>query len=157
MGAGLPFRLLIILIVMVIAIAAQSPCLPAPDRTTISLNGNWQIETSKDARAIAVVWNQKASLPGLTHSADRAFPHVHEFDSRMLRRKRLSQGQGSLAKITTVNNAGLWLQGRKRFCTGARFLAELKSAAILRTTAAAGSRSLPAPVGEHRLGSGTVA
>lgn len=84
MGAGLPFRLLVI----VIAIAFQSLCLPAPDRTTISLNGTWQIKDSIDARAIPFVWNHKAPVPGLAHSADPAFPHVDEFDSGMLIRNR---------------------------------------------------------------------
>jgi hypothetical protein len=111
MGAGLPFRLLVI--VIVIAIAAQSLCLPAPDRTTLSLNGAWQIENSKDARALPVIWNQKAPLSGMAHSADPAFPHVNEFDSRKLIRNRVSQG--NLAKNTNVHNAGVSQQGSNSF------------------------------------------
>src|ERR1700758_4406983 len=99
MGAGVSFRLLFI----VFAIAAQSLCLCAADRTTISLNGKWQLEDSKDATAVPVVWNHKVPVPGLAHSAEPAFPHVDEFDSRMLIQNRVSQG--SLQKDANVNNA----------------------------------------------------
>src|SRR5215470_18540023 len=127
MGAGLPSKLLVI----VIAIAAQSVCWGATDRTTLSLDGPWQIGDSKDAAAIPVVWNHKAPVPGLAHSAEPAFPHVDEFDSRMLIQNRVSQG--NLPKDANVNNAGLTQQGRNWFWYRRTFeISELKSAAILR-------------------------
>src|SRR6516165_8262039 len=109
MGGGLPSKFLII----VVAIAAQSVCLQASDRTTISLNGTWQIEDSKDAQAIPVEWKHKAPVPGLAHSAEPGFPHVDEFDSRMLIQNRVSQG--NLPKDANVNSAGLSQQGRNWF------------------------------------------
>src|SRR5215468_10045613 len=98
MGPSFPFKLFVIAIV----IAAQSVCLRATDRTTISLNGTWQIEDTKDAAVIPVVWNHTAPVPGLAHSAEPAFAHVDEFDSRMLIQNRVSQG--SLPKDANVNN-----------------------------------------------------
>ena len=38
-------------------VAAPTLFLRATDRTTISLNGTWQIEDSKEAEAIPVAWN----------------------------------------------------------------------------------------------------
>src|SRR5215472_16703477 len=106
MGGGLPSKLL----VFVIAIAVQPVCLWATDRTTISLNGTWRIEDSKDATKIPVVWNHKAPVPGLAHSAEPAFAHVDEFDSRMLILNIVSQG--SLPKDADVNSRGVTQQGR---------------------------------------------
>jgi hypothetical protein len=127
MGGGLPSKFLII----VVAIAAQSVCLQASDRTTISLNGTWQIEDSKDAQAIPVEWKHKAPVPGLAHSAEPGFPHVDEFDSRMLIQNRVSQG--NLPKDANVNSAGLSQQGRNWFWYRRGFeVTELKSVAILR-------------------------
>ncbi|PWT81370.1 MAG: hypothetical protein C5B58_09920, partial [Acidobacteria bacterium] len=127
MGAGLPFKLL----VTMVAIAAQPLLLRATDRTTISLNGSWEIEDSMDAVGIPVVWNHKAPVPGLAHSADPGFPHVDEFDSRMLIQNRVSQG--NLPKNANVNDAGMSRQGRNWFWYRRAFqLTELKSVAILR-------------------------
>ena len=127
MGTGLPLRLLIIVTV----VATQSRCLHATDRTTISLNGTWQIEDSRDDATTPVVWNHKAPVPGLAHSAEPAFPHVDEFDSRMLIQNRVSQG--NLPKDANVNNAGVTQQGRNWFWYRRAFeVTELKSVAILR-------------------------
>src|SRR5215472_14154903 len=127
MGGGLPSKLL----VFVIAIAVQPVCLWATDRTTISLNGTWQIEDSKDAAAIPVVWNHKAPVPGLAHSAEPAFAHVDEFDSRLLIQNRVSQG--NLPKNANVSNAGVLQQGRNWFWYRRAFeVTELKSVAVLR-------------------------
>ena len=153
MGAGLPFRLFVI--VIVIAIAAQSLGLPAPDRTTTYLNGAWQIENSKDARAISVIWNQKAPLPVVAHSAGPGFPHVDEFDSRMLIRNRVRRG--NLPKSTNVNNAGLSQQAPNRFwCRRAFEVTELKSG-IVRIETAAGRTPLPRASESTELWEWTVA
>jgi hypothetical protein len=60
--------------VFILSIAAPTLSLWATDRTTISLNGIWQIENSKEADAIPVAWNHKVPVPGLAHSAEPAFP-----------------------------------------------------------------------------------
>ena len=98
MGTGLPFKLLLI----VITVVAQSLCSPAPDRTTICINGACQIEDWKDTEAFPVVWNQKAAVPALARSADPAFPPVDEFDSRTLIQNRADQGSPSKARTSTT-------------------------------------------------------
>ena len=72
-------------------------------RTTISLNGTWDIEDSREAEAVPVAWNHKAPVPGLVHSAKPAFPQVDLFDSRMLIQTRV--GDGKLPKSAIVYNA----------------------------------------------------
>ena len=82
-------------------------------RTTISLNGTWDIEDSREAEAVPVAWNHKAPVPGLVHSAKPAFPQVDLFDSRMLIQTRV--GDGKLPKSAIVYNAGVPRQDRNWF------------------------------------------
>src|SRR5262249_11657194 len=65
-------RLTLILFVAVLLPSSSE----ASQRTTISLDGTWDIEDSKDPDAIPTVWNHKAPVPGLAHSAQPDFPHV---------------------------------------------------------------------------------
>src|ERR1700687_128478 len=117
--------------VMLAAVAAPSLSLGATGRTTISLNGTWQIEDSKDAEAIPVAWNHKVAVPGLAHSAEPAFPQVDQFDSRMLIQNRV--GQGKLPKTAIVYNAGVSRQERNWFWYRRTFeVSDPKSVAILR-------------------------
>src|ERR1700720_3653610 len=85
----------------------------AAERTTVSLNGTWDIEDSKDAEAIPSVWNHKVPVPGLAHSAQPAFPHVDEFDSRMGIQNQV--GEGKLPANAIVYNAGVSRQDRNWF------------------------------------------
>src|SRR3984893_17475406 len=113
------------------AVAAPTLSLWATDRTTISLNGTWQIEDSKEAEAIPVAWNHTVPVPGLAHSAEPAFPQVDQFDSRMLLQNRVSQG--SLPNSATVYNAGVPRQQRNWFWYRRTFeVSDTKSVAILR-------------------------
>ena len=117
--------------VILIGVAALTLCLWATDRTTISLNGTWQIEDSKDVEAIPVAWSHKVPVPGLAHSAEPAFPQVDQFDSRMLIQNRVSQGK--LPKSALVYNAGVARQERNWFWYRRPFeVFETKSVAILR-------------------------
>jgi len=117
--------------VILIGVAALTLCLWATDRTTISLNGTWQIEDSKDVKAIPVAWSHKVPVPGLAHSAEPAFPQVDQFDSRMLIQNRVSQGK--LPKSALVYNAGVARQERNWFWYRRPFeVFETKSVAILR-------------------------
>jgi hypothetical protein len=116
--------------VVLTVVASGTLALRASDRTTISLNGIWQIEDSKEAEAMPVVWNHKVPVPGLAHSAEPAFPQVDQFDSRMLLQNRVSPGNPTGA---TVYNAGVsrqernWLWYRRRF-----EVSNTKSVTILR-------------------------
>src|ERR1700730_13662343 len=95
--------------VVLTAVVSGTLSLRASDRTTISLNGIWQVEDSKEAEAMPVVWNHKVPVPGLAHSAEPAFPQVDQFDSRMLLQNRVSQGNPNSA---TVYNAVVSRQER---------------------------------------------
>ena len=41
----------------------------AMERTTVSLNGIWDIEDSREVDAVPAGWNHKAPVPGLAHPA----------------------------------------------------------------------------------------
>jgi beta-galactosidase len=112
-------------------IAAPTIFLWAADRTTISLNGTWQIEDSKEAEAIPVAWNHNVPVPGLAHSAEPAFPQVDQFDSRMSIQNQV--GEGKLPKTAIVYNAGVSRQERNWFWYRRTFeVPGAKSVAILR-------------------------
>jgi hypothetical protein len=117
--------------VILATLATPAPSLWATPRTTISLNGKWQIEDSKDDEPIPISWNHVVAVPGLAHSAEPAFPQVDQFDSRMLIQNRVSQGK--LPKTAIVYNAGVSHQDRNWFWYRRTFeLSETKSVAILR-------------------------
>ena len=100
--------------IMILLIAAALPLsLWATERRTISLNGTWEIEDSRDADAIPSAWNHKAPVPGLAHSARPAFPQVDQFDSRMVIQNRVANGK--LPKSDIVYNAGVSRQDRNWF------------------------------------------
>jgi hypothetical protein len=82
------------------------------------MNGTWDIEDSREAEAVPVVWNHKAPVPGLARFAQPSFPHVDLFDSRML---------------IFVYNAGVPRQERKWFWYHRTFaFSTTNSVAILR-------------------------
>ena len=117
--------------VILTAVAAPTLSLWATERTTISLNGTWEIEDSKEAEAIPVAWNHKVPIPGLAHSAEPAFPQVDQFDSRMFIQNRISQDK--LPKNAIVYNAGVSRQERNWFWYRRTFeVSDTKSVAILR-------------------------
>jgi beta-galactosidase len=126
MGARLTFRLLVLL-----TVATPVLSLYASERTTISLDGTWQIEDSKEAESIPTAWNHTVPVPGLAHSSQPAFPQVDQFDSRQLIQNRVSQGK--LPKSAIVYNAGVSRQERNWFWYRRRFeLPETKIVAMLR-------------------------
>jgi len=100
-------------VLLLVALTTSSLLLRAVERTTISLDGTWDIEDSKESDIIPAAWNHKAPVPGLAHSAQPAFPHVDEFDSRMLIQNRV--GAGKLPKSAIVFNAGVSHQARNWF------------------------------------------
>jgi hypothetical protein len=103
----------------------------ASQRTTISLNGTWDIEDSREAEAVPVVWNHKAPVPGLARFAQPSFPHVDLFDSRMLIQTRVDEGK--FPKSALVYNAGVPRQERKWFWYHRTFaFSTTNSGAILR-------------------------
>src|SRR5712692_3183621 len=117
--------------VILTAVAAPTLSLWATERTTISLNGTWQIEDSRDAEAVPSIWNHKGPVPGLAHSAQPAFPQVDQFDSRMVIQNRVANGK--LPKSAIVYNAGVSRQDRNWFWYRRTFeVPATSSVAILR-------------------------
>jgi beta-galactosidase len=123
---GLFFKSIIIL-----SVAAAFPLSGEAQRTIVSLNGTWDIEDSKEAEALPVVWNHHAPVPGLAHSAEPAFSQVDQFDSRMLIQNRVRDGK--LPKSAVVYNAGVSRQDRNWFWYHRTFeISATSSVAILR-------------------------
>ncbi len=121
--------------VLVLVAAFLPISLGAAERRTISLDGMWDIEDSRDAEAIPSVWKHKAPVPGLAHSAQPAFPQVDQFDSRMLIQNRVRDGK--LPKSAIVYNAGVSRQERNWFWYRRTFeVSVTNSVAILRVNKA---------------------
>jgi beta-galactosidase len=116
---------------IVLSFAAVLPCrMSGVERTTISLNGIWDIEDSRAADVIPVTWNHRAPVPGLAHSAQPGFPQVDEFDSRMLIQTQV--GDGKLPKTALVSDAGVRRQDRNWFWYRRTFeISRTSSVAIL--------------------------
>jgi hypothetical protein len=85
----------------------------ATDRTTISLDGTWEIADSKSADTIPSAYTQTVPVPGLAHSAQPAFPDADQFDSRQVIQNRVRRGL--LPKSALVMNAGVSRQERNWF------------------------------------------
>ena len=103
----------------------------ATDRTTVDLNGTWDIEDSREPDAIPSVWSHRAPVPGLAHSAQPGFAQVDQFDSRMVIQNRVRDGK--LPKSAIVYNAGVSRQERNWFWYRRTFeIATTRSVAILR-------------------------
>lgn len=106
------FVLILAAIVLPVAVRAQ-------DRTAISLDGTWDIEDSRDPGQIPTVWNHKAPVPGLAHSAVPAFPHVDEFSSKMfipnLIRHGMQPGSGTTFPAGISHQDRNWFWYRRTF------------------------------------------
>src|SRR6266850_3458747 len=90
MGFGFSLRRVLVILVAAMFLPLT---LRAAERTTIRLDGTWDIEDSKAPETIPAAWKHTAPVPGLAHSALPAFPHVDEFDSRMLIQNRVRAGK----------------------------------------------------------------
>jgi len=119
-------------VIVVLWVAAAFPLsLRGAERTTISLNGIWDIEDSREPEAIPAAWNHQAPVPGLAHSAQPAFPQVDQFDSRMVIQNRVANGK--LPKSAIVYNSGVSRQERNWFWYRRRFeVSATTGVAILR-------------------------
>jgi hypothetical protein len=97
----------------------------AGSRTTISLDGTWQIADAPGA------YTHTAPVPGLAHSATPAFANVDEFESRQLIQNRVKRGLAP--KESLVDTAGVSKQDRTYFWYRRTFdLAATAPVAILR-------------------------
>src|SRR5262252_7146224 len=130
----IPMRPLMTVIVLSLAVAFPL-LMEGAERTTISLNGTWDIEDSREADSIPVAWNHRVPVPGLAHSAQPGFPQVDQFDSRMLVQTRVDDGK--LPKSALVFDAGVPRQNRNWFWYRRTFeISATRSVAILRVNKA---------------------
>ena len=88
------------------------PC-TAAQRTTMSLDGNWDIADSVSASEIPTVFTHTAPVPGLAHSATPAFADVDLFDSQEVIANRISKGE--LPESARVKSSGVSHQNRNYF------------------------------------------
>jgi beta-galactosidase len=116
---------------LVILAAIILPLARAKDRITIPLDGTWDIEESQNSGQIPKMWNHKAPVPGLAHSAQPAFPHVDEFSSKMLILNLIRNGKQPGSGVAFA--AGISHQGRNWFWYRRTFsIPETRRVAILR-------------------------
>ena len=107
-----------ILLLMCCGVAVLS--LPAgaggPHRTTLSLNGTWEVEDSVGANEMPTAYHHTAPVPGLAHSAVPAFPDVDQYQSRQLLSNLVRQGIYSQADYDKLGNTrGISHQQRNYF------------------------------------------
>ena len=85
-------------------------------RTTLSLDGQWEVEESVNADAMPKAFTHKAPVPGLTHAAVPAFKDVDQYQSRELLSNLVQQGRYSQTDFEKLGNArGISHQVRNYF------------------------------------------
>lgn len=85
-------------------------------RTTISLDGQWDVTDSVSPDAMPKEFGHKVPVPGLTHSAVPAFADVDQFQSREVLGNLYRQGRISKAEFDKVGEAaGISHQERNYF------------------------------------------
>ena len=119
-------------LIAIVSLAAAFPFpLRAAERTSLSLDGTWDIEDSREPEAVPTSWNHTVPVPGLAHSAQPAFLHVDEFDSRQLILNRARDGK--IPPSAIVHNAGVSHQERNWFWYRRTFeVPTVRTVAILR-------------------------
>jgi beta-galactosidase len=118
----------LMMVSVAVTFAAQ---LRAADRSSLSLDGTWEIEDSKQPEAVPTAWSHRSPVPGLAHSAQPPFPQVDEFDSRQLLLNRARDGK--VPPSAVVYNAGVSRQERNWFWYHRTFeVPTLRKVAMLR-------------------------
>jgi beta-galactosidase len=82
-------------------------------RTTISLDGTWDIADSVSGDDVPTSFSHKVPVPGLAHSAQPAFADVDLFDSREIIANRVRRKE--LPESANVTTAGVSRQQRDYF------------------------------------------
>ena len=101
-------------------------------RTTLSLNGQWDVEDSVSPDAMPKGYSHTAPVPGLTHSAVPAFPDVDQYQSRELLSNLVDQGRYSKSDFEKLGNArGISHQQRNYFWYRKTFNAPAQAAVAL--------------------------
>jgi beta-galactosidase len=120
---------------MAIVCAGSVPPLAAAEaaqRTTLSLDGQWDVEDSVGANEMPKAYEHKAPVPGLAHSAVLAFPDVDRYQSRELLSNLVRQGRYPEAEFAKLGNArGISQQERNYFWYRKMFDAPAQNAVAL--------------------------
>ena len=116
---------------------APSGAQEGPGRTTLSLNGTWEVDDSISADVIPNSFSHRVEVPGLIHSSTPPFPDVDDFDcgswirelSRQYEKETVPGAAGTpasdLSRFTTQKRQYFWY--RTRFVAPSiRHLARLK-------------------------------
>lgn len=110
-----------------LAVGAQSA-----HRTTLSLDGNWDVEDSVGGTQIPATYHHTAPVPGLAHSANPMFPDVDQYQSRQLLSNLVRQGLYSQADYDKLGNVrGISHQQRNYFWYRKVFEAPAQAAVAL--------------------------
>ena len=119
-------------------IAAGSAYGQRSARTTLSLDGSWDVEDSVNPDAMPKAYTHKAPVPGLAHAAVPAFQDVDQYQSHELLSNLVQQGRYSKAEFEKLGNArGISRQERNYFWYRRVFDAPARSAvAILQVSKA---------------------
>jgi len=107
-------------------------------RTTLSLNGQWDVEDSVGADEVPKNYRHIAPVPGLTHSATPSFADVDQYQSRQLLSNLVDQGRYDKAEYDKLGDArGVSHQKRNYFWYRKTFQAPAQEAvALLKVTKA---------------------
>jgi hypothetical protein len=89
------------------------PLATGAGRTTISLDGAWEVADSVSADALPATFAHKAPVPGLANLATPPFPDVDAFDSQEVISNRVRRGV--LPKSALVTTTGIPRQKRNYF------------------------------------------
>ncbi len=85
-------------------------------RTTLSLNGSWDVDESIGPDDRPQTFGHKVPVPGLTHSAIPAFPDVDQYQTRQLLSNLVRQGTFPRAEYEALGDArGVSHQRRNYF------------------------------------------
>lgn len=107
-------------------------------RTTISLDGQWQIEDSIRPDAMPTRYTHHVPVPGLAHSAEPGFADVDQYQSRQLLNNLVRQRLLSPAELAKIGDArGVSHQKRNYFWYRRTFIAPARNqVALLRVNKA---------------------
>ncbi len=126
-GIGARTQLLKVLLFLFVLAAP----LWAAQRTTLSLDGQWDLADSVEPGKLPAAYSHKAPVPGLAHSAVPAFQDVDQFESRQLLQNRVQKGLAPASAL--VSNAGVSHQERNWFWYRRQFdVPAMRSVATLR-------------------------
>ncbi len=114
------------------AICSLSAVAQTAHRTTLSLDGQWDVEDSVGANEMPAAYHHTAPVPGLAHSAVPAFPDVDQYQSRQLLSNLVRQGRYSQEDYDKLGDArGISHQERNYFWYRKTFQAPAQDAVAL--------------------------